>query len=69
MQYGILDLTTLELVNQQVFDSSALAHQWLTAHYPSLQDTEDHRGHHLGGQRHVETVLPHSLKVVQLGGR
>ncbi|KEZ16284.1 hypothetical protein Lp90_0085 [Lactiplantibacillus plantarum] len=55
-QYSILDTT-----------AGDLAQQWLLANFPSLVDTENNRGHYLGGQRQSLRVLTHPLRIVRLG--
>ncbi|AUV74182.1 hypothetical protein WJM93_16050 [Lactiplantibacillus plantarum] len=66
-QYGILDTTAGNLVQGKVFATRGLAQQWLLANFPSLVDTENNRGHYLGGQRQSLQVLTHPFRVVRLG--
>ncbi|QBZ20570.1 hypothetical protein D9752_02540 [Lactiplantibacillus plantarum] len=66
-QYGILDTTAGDLVQGKVFATRGLAQQWLLANFPSLVDTENNRGHYLGGSTPKLTRLNHPLRIVRLG--
>ncbi|WP_076657690.1 hypothetical protein [Lactiplantibacillus plantarum] len=67
-RYGILDTTAGCLLQYKVFESNGLAHQWLVTNYPSLYDTDNKRGHYLGGQRQAAKVLNHPIRIVALEG-
>ena len=65
-QYVVLDTTAGSLVHGKVFATRGLAQQWLLANFPSLVDTDNKRGHYLGGQRQSLRVLTHPLRIVRL---